>query len=286
MAFDQTLDTKPGPLTRSASWLYVLGAYLISWGGVWLIVSPGGIPGRPETLYTVFGLTFVAMTVGPPIASLLATAAFGGLPGVNDLFSRIIRWGVPPRYYLIALLLVPATAVAVDLVTSAISADFAPRLATTRDPAAVLLMGIGGGLVAGLLEEIGWTGFAVHRFLPRMGIWRAGIVLGVVHGMWHLLVGYWGDGANFGDWFLPYFLTTWLLGLVALRLLIVWLYAQTQSVLIGQIAHASYTGGLFILWPTTTAPIQVTIWGTVFSITLFLVVAALCQLAPSPPRQG
>ena len=214
MAIDRTADgARLVRYRRHAAWFYIVAAYAIAWTGVWLIVSPYGFPGSPEALNKVYGIAFVAMAAGPPIASLLA-------------------------------------------------------------------MGIVFGFAAGWLEEIGWTGFATHRLLPQMGVLRTGLVLGVVHGFWHLLIGYWGEGASYGPLYVPYFLLLWVAGLVALRLLIVWLYERTGSVLIAQLAHASYSGGLMILWPVTSSPEQVIAWTGAFAFVLLAVAAAICRFVP------
>ena len=286
MTFDQTQGSPSGWFRRYAVWIFLGSAYLLSWGSAFPIITPYGIPARAETVGTARGLAFIAMALGPPIAGLLLTAALGGLRGVNELVSRLLRWRLPLEDYLIALLLVPATAAVVGVAASAFSPDLAPRLLTDNDATGVLLVGVGAGLIAGWLEEIGWTGFALHRLLPSLGVLRTGVLLGVIHGMWHLLIGYWGEGANMGGLYLPYFLFMWVLGLVALRLLIAWLYQRSESALMGQLAHASYTGGLLILWPSTNSAMLLTLWSIGFSLTLLAVVGAICWLVPGPRRQS
>ncbi len=279
MTLDKRDDPMPGSLRRHAAWIFLGLAYLLSWGSLLPIVIPYGIPARADPAGTARGLAFIAMALGPPIASLLLTAALDGLQGINELVARLLRWRLPARDYVIALGLVPATAVIVGAAAAALSPRLAPQLLTeVADPLGVLLLGLGGGLMAGWLEEIGWTGFALHRMLPRLGLLRTGLLLGGVHGLWHLLAGYWGEGAGLGPYYLPYFLFVWVLGLVALRVLIAWLYERTQSVLIGQLAHASYTGGLLILWPVSASPLELTLWGVAFAVTLSLVVAGLCRI--------
>lgn len=277
-----TLDQRQGPvsgwLRRHAVWAFVAGAYLISWGAALPIIGPYGIPARADTAASARGLAFIAMALGPPLAALLLTAALDGLQGINDLVSRLLRWRVPLTDYVVALCLVPATAAVVGAASSAIAPELTPQLLTTAAPLSLLLFGVGAGLVAGWFEEIGWTGFALHRMLPRLGLVRTGIALGAIHGAWHLLVGYWGEGAAMGALYLPYFLFAWVLGLVALRVLVGWLYRRTRSLLVAQLAHASYTGGLLVLWPSSPTPAQLTAWSVAFAAALGLVVAGLCGL--------
>lgn len=277
---NQTADSAmPAAPPVSPAWLNIALAYFIAWTGVWLIVSPYGFPGRPEALNAIYPLAFLAMLAGPPLAALVNTATFTGRPGLRDLVRRVFRWRVPAANYALALLVVPTTLIAVLALASAVSPSYVPGLLAGGDAPTLIMLGIVLGLAAGWFEEIGWTGFATPRLLGRFGVMRTGLILGVIHGFWHLLIGYWGEGAHFGLLYIPYFLLLWVVGLVALRLLIVWLYARTNSVLVAQLAHASYTGSLMILWPVTTDPGEIIVWTGLFAATLLLVVLGIIRFS-------
>jgi len=64
-----------------------------------------------------------------------------------------------------------------------------------------------------------------------------------------------------------------LLPLPAYRILMTWVYARTQSLLLAALMHASYTGWLFVLSPATSSG-QGLIWQAAFAAALWLVVAA------------
>ncbi|HEV2460197.1 MAG TPA: CPBP family glutamic-type intramembrane protease, partial [Ktedonobacterales bacterium] len=49
-------------------------------------------------------------------------------------------------------------------------------------------IGLTFGVVAGLLEEIGWTGFALPRMLQQQRFLPASVLLGLLWGLWHLPV--------------------------------------------------------------------------------------------------
>ena len=49
-----------------------------------------------------------------------------------------------------------------------------------------LVPAIISGLLAGLLEEFGWTGFAFPALQARFGFARAGAAVGVIVAVWHL----------------------------------------------------------------------------------------------------
>jgi hypothetical protein len=58
-------------------------------------------------------------------------------------------------------------------------------------------------------------------------------------------------------------------------MIMVWLYARTDSLPIAQLTHASYTGALLLLEPVGLDPARTTLWMSVFSIVLWIVVAVL-----------
>jgi hypothetical protein len=65
-----------------------------------------------------FGLPLhgVVLSLGAGFAAFLVTAALSGQPGVADLTRRTVRWRVPVRWYVIALLSVPVGATLISLV--------------------------------------------------------------------------------------------------------------------------------------------------------------------------
>jgi membrane protease YdiL (CAAX protease family) len=92
--------------------------------------------------------------------------------------------------------------------------------------------------VAGLttvLEEVGWTGFAVPRLRLRYGMVTTGLIVGVLWGAWHLLQGLWISGTYSGALPLALFvLLNFFSGvaqLTAYRVLMVWVYDRTESLL-------------------------------------------------------
>lgn len=257
---------------------YFVLAFALSWGPILWITSPNGTPGSGEQPTRLLIPVTAAMLVAPPVAGLVTTAVLEGAAGLRALARRMLTWRVGAGAYALALFAAPLTAVAVLTVLSTADPAFTPGLIATSDFAATLGFGLAGGLAAGFLEEIGWTGFAVRRLLRTRSVVTTGFLVGVLHAIWHLPAGYWFEGESFGGWFVPYFLLHWILGVGALRMIIVWLYARTSSLLIAQLTHAGYTGGLLLLAPIGLGPAQTTLWMSAFSIVLWIVVAALAAL--------
>lgn len=272
-------------IRRHAVLAYFVLAYLIAWGGILLVALPvGGLAAAPEALAPLAGPVFIAMALGPSLASIILTALLDGRAGLRALFGGVVRWRIGVRYYAAALFVVPAVALLVLLVFSGFSSVYTPAF-LAGGGATLLLTGLVFGLVAGAFEELGWTGFAAARLLSGHTVVATALLIGVLHGVWHLLAGYyWGDGASYGLLFIPYFIMAWIVALVALRLLIVWLYRRTGSTLIAMLAHAGNTGGLLMLWPTGTSPSEQTLWTAVFAVMLLGVVAALVRVRGTGDR--
>jgi len=115
---------------------------------------------------------------GPAVAAV-ATAALLGHDALRELGAYTVRWRVPLRWYLAALLLpLPVSALAAGLVWRAGAPGPIEFLPVTALGLIVF------ALVAG--EEIGWRGFALPRLLARVGPWGASAILGVVWAAWHL----------------------------------------------------------------------------------------------------
>jgi membrane protease YdiL (CAAX protease family) len=88
-----------------------------------------------------------------------------------------------------------------------------------------------------------WTGFAIPRLKRRHGVFATGLIVGVLWGAWHFLVNFWYSGAIVAGIPLPLFLTVYFLTGVAqltgYRVLMVWVYDRTESLLVAVFMHAS-----------------------------------------------
>jgi hypothetical protein len=53
---------------------YYALVFAISWGGILMLVAPGGIPGEPEEVARLFPFTLAALFAGPSVAGVVTTA--------------------------------------------------------------------------------------------------------------------------------------------------------------------------------------------------------------------
>ena len=82
----------------------------------------------------------------------------------------------------------------------------------------------------------------------KHGVLRAAIFLGILHALWHILADFLGNFNNYGAVWFPYF-ASFSLFVVALRVLIVYVYEKTGSLFLAQLMHASSSGFLAVLVP-------------------------------------
>jgi membrane protease YdiL (CAAX protease family) len=163
----------------------------------------------------------------PTLTAFVLIGLSSGREGVARLWRAGVRWRTGARWYAIVLIL-PGLAFGTSwLVASGSGADtsqFNPWI-----PAVV------SGLLAGLLEEYGWSGFAFPRLQARFGFLRAGIAMGFIVALWHLPL-FFTPGQPQSDFsFVPFLLT-----LIAVRILFGWVYNGTGgSVLLCVLLHAS-----------------------------------------------
>jgi membrane protease YdiL (CAAX protease family) len=255
---------------------YFALTFAISWGGFVLVVGRGGIPATAEEFATLMPFVGLALLAGPTVASLLLTGLVDGKAGYRDLLSRLRRWQVGVRWYAVALLIGPLTAAAVGLVLSLLSAEFLPALVVAGDKASVLLGGLAGGLVVGIFEELGWTGFAVQQLLRRHEVLATGLIVGVLWGVWHFLNHFWAGSNMSGELdltlYLPLILFHAIAERTAYRVLMVWVYDRTNgSLLLAMLMHASFTARLLILGPMATG-LPLLIWNYAMAAALWIVV--------------
>jgi membrane protease YdiL (CAAX protease family) len=239
--------------------------YVISWGGIALVLGSTGFDlANLRPLDT--GLIFVSMLLGPSVSGLAMTARLEGRPGLLRLWSGLARWQVGTRWYALALLIMPVLFLAVLCPLAAfLDPAFAPSFKWQ-------LFAI--GLVAGSFEEIGWTGFATPRLLAGQRLFVAGLSLGMGWALWHVLVDFRQNFSTMGFAWLLEFALFYLAALTAYRVLMTWVYANTHSLMLAVLMHASYTGWLVVLYPTTSFG-QGLVWQSAFAVALWLVVAVV-----------
>ena len=247
---------------------FYIATLAISWTGALMVAIPN--LARHQAVPKSSGLLmFPIMLLGPSVAGLAMTRIVDGRRGVRDLLARMRCPRVHGRWYLV-LLIPPALVLAVLL---ALQSFVAPVFAPNR-----FFIGLSFGVAAGFFEEIGWMGYAFPKLRRRRGTLTAGILLGLLWGLWHLpVIDYLGTATPHAPYLLAYFLA-FAAAMMAIRILIAWLYDNTSSVLLAQLMHASSTGALVAFSPPGVTAAQETFWYAVYACALWSIVACLIAI--------
>jgi uncharacterized protein len=257
---------------------YYILVFAISWGGILVIAGgPSSLPCAKDQIDPLLLPVMVALFAGPSVTGLLMIGLVKGKAGFRDLFSRMTKWRVELRWYIVALLAGPLLFTAASLVLSLFSSQFLPALFIAKDKIALLIFGISYGLIGGgILEELGWTGFAVPTLRSRYSIIRTGLIAGILWGAWHFMVIYWMSDPNGViplALLLPIQLFSWL---PAYRVLMVWVYERSgESMLIAIIMHANLSASMLILQPQRMEGISLLTYILTVATVLWLVTIAV-----------
>lgn len=248
---------------------YYLLTFALSWGGFLLVLGPSSLVNTNWQAEGRFLSAVMAMLAGPSIAGLLLTGLIDGRAGYRDLFLRLRKWRVGIRWYALAIMPAPIVSAGVLFALSITS-----PLLTADNKAAVVFAGLGAALTT-ILEEIGWTGFVVPRMRRCYGAPMTGLIVGVLWGLWHFLQQVSVSGTYAGATPLLVFLMLSVLAavasLTAYRILMVWLYDRTGSLLVTTLMHGMLTASS-IFWFTPIAT------GALFLADVWLVAAAMWLL--------
>ncbi|WP_207911030.1 CPBP family intramembrane glutamic endopeptidase [Paenibacillus albiflavus] len=124
--------------------------------------------------------------------------------------------------------------------------------------------------ISAAFEELGWMGYAIEPMQERWGALGAGLMLGCVWGIWHVIPLIEAHRS-------PAWIIAWFLGIVTARVIIVWVYNNTgKSIFAAIIIHAmlnviysflpnydaSYVPGISGVLTTLAAIIVTFLWGS------------------------
>jgi len=264
------MNIKPW-ITRHPIAAYILSTVIWSWS-IWsllfLFIGPGGLAHNPPAISFLF---VVVGGFGPSISGVLMTWLIYGREGLQALGVRL-RNGRVGRWWL-ALLIIPGVTALTPLLRW-----LAGYTVDTGAMLSLLGPGLGLGLTAGLMEELGWRGFLLPHLLKRYSPLVSSLLVGLIWGgLWHGYADYFG----LGDKGLAFWPLVLLLGpclLTAWSLVLTRVYEHTQaSLLLSILMHASISSSALI-FGQQYATIHEEITWTAISVGLAVLAAILVWL--------
>ena len=227
--------------------IFTVPAYvLIALTGLNIILSP-------EMVFAFVPLSVIA----PICAALVLTYRKSGGIGVKKLLKRSFdykrvknkKWFWPTLLLmplLFSLVLGASSLLELELLTAPM-----PLIAA---PIALIMF-----FFAALFEEVGWMGYAFEPMSNRWGLFKSTMLLGVFWGLWHVPMLIYAIPE-------PETIVAQVLTLIALRILIVWLYSNTgKSVFITILFHATYNVCMVVI------PVNFVVTAIIMSISAALV---------------
>jgi len=222
--------------------------FVLTFAGAWLFLAPmvlgqdglGLLPYHvPFAAYVI--LFLAASFTGPTLAALVVTAALDGAQGIRRFLRRYIQWRMDVRWPLLTLLGFPALYMVAATWVMGLEAWTAlvqqwPLFFSVYLPAVLVFPGL---LQWG--EEPGWRGFAQTRMQVHYGALQTSLVVGFLHGIWHLPIHLLVEGPPAAGPFDPanFALNTAIVML--LTVVLTWIFnGAGQSILVASLAHASF----------------------------------------------
>lgn len=219
-------------------------ALLLSWAP-WLLLAAGVTGFR-----TPAGTALLALGGTGPLAAALIMLFTRETSGVRrDYFRRLFSFRlIPGGWYPVIFAGVPGILLGGAGISALLGEPFLPQLLKPeylRNPAALLPMIPFVFLFGPLPEEPGWRGYALPGLLARMNGAYASLLVGAVHGLWHLPL-FFIDGYPLADHLAsPAMTWAYFLMVAAKSFLYTWVYAGTGgSILAAVLIHfmVNYTG--------------------------------------------
>jgi membrane protease YdiL (CAAX protease family) len=189
----------------------------------------------------------------------------------------LFRWRVGIGWYAAALLIAPLLLMAVPLTLSLRFPEFIPRVFTDSDKRSVLQMGFATGLSVGVFEELGWTGFVIPKLRRWCDAFQTGAIVGFLWGAWHIPVNVLSSVTASGALSVPNLLGALIFSfgiLPTYRVLMVWVYDHTESLLIAMLMHMSLTASNIIFGLASAKGMTSPGFSLVLSAVLWTVIAA------------
>lgn len=252
----------PGNATGRSPWRFFALVFALSLP-FWLA---GAVADRflPDGL--ALNLPFAAlMFVCPALAASILVYGESGWAGVKQLLARAFDHQriKSKAWYLPVFLLMPAIAGLSYSLRQITGAALPPW----QVPDDTLLFAFALFVFAAAGEELGWQGYAFELLRAKWGTLGAGVILGVVWAVWHIVP--YAQAGNTVGWIVWQCVFT-----VMARVMIIWLYTNTgQSVLGAIIFHAMINVSTVALPafglsydPFTASVVSAVIVGVIFGV--------------------
>jgi membrane protease YdiL (CAAX protease family) len=253
-----------------------LAAFLIlTYGLSWALWIPLAIF-RDAAVGTYSSLALLIGSNIPSAVAIVLTLVGFGKGATRKLLGQLLIWRVGWRWYLV--LLAPTALVVGTITLVAITRGGPTAALAVPLLSAIITVAVMTFPGSALGEEIGWRGFALPRLQLRRTALTASLVVGSLHGLWHLPLWLRGDADH------PLSLyPAFLIQALALAVIYTWLYNSSKgSLLLVVLFHTATNAPLTLV----LLPLGIQNWVLPFWLMAgFTAVAALVVVAVFGPSR-
>ena len=155
----------------------------------WVAVAVGTavMPINAENGATAMHGILIFVIASPSVVGVVLTAIVDGRDGLKELWSRMARWRVHPKWYLAALV-VPFSIAGLDyLILGTLGGPVAPINLVDQ-----IKFMLPFAIMAPLFEEFGWRGYALPRLQRRHSALVSALIVGLGWALWHTAINFLG----------------------------------------------------------------------------------------------
>ncbi|OKH98538.1 hypothetical protein A6A06_30800 [Streptomyces sp. CB02923] len=263
----------PTTAVRRSPWKFVAALTALSvpfWVAGAVVDLSGSLPmGMP--------LSAFQFVLPIAVAAVLLFREEGGR-GVRQLAKRTfsVRGRGRPGWWALSVLAVPAMfLVTYGLLAAAGEPPGGPHSPLASVPLLLVLY-----FVAAVAEEAGWTGYLLRPLQERWGALGAGLVIGLVWAAWHVVA--YVQAGRTAPW-----IAGQVLGSVAVRVLMVWLFLNSGGAVLTAVALHTTINVVESVFPGYAVhPASALVQGAVASLTAVAVAVPLRRRPGAPARSG
>jgi uncharacterized protein len=238
----------------------IVAYFILAFAGTWLVISPLvmdalGLIKLSQAAWMLFYL--LASLTGPNLAAFWVTGVIEGRAGMGRLLRRIFQVRAGLQWYAVVLFVF----LGIWLIAYSLLYKGAPLANLAANPSLLLSMFLPnvliGLLIPSIAEEPGWRGFALPRMQKTYGPIVATLVLGTLHGIWHL-------PALFTPMLGPFTMNGFIIFVLtaaAGTFIYTWVFNNTRgSVWIAMVLHASSNAASKLVGELIPKDVELTGW--------------------------
>ena len=215
---------------------FLLITFGLAWGIVGLYVF------LPEFMGSVFGQLsgshplFYLAVYSPAIAAFILVARVGRLAGLRRFLGRALLWRCSAAWYAFLIIGIPLIFIGGSALRGNLRTEPFPFASFQSVLAALFL-----ATIKGPMEEFGWRGLALPLLQRKFAPLWAGLILGVIWGLWHLPA-FLLSGTQQSEWSFAAFFT----GCLAISVIATALFNRSHgSILLAAFFHFSLMNPIF-----------------------------------------